>query len=77
MPSPKGSSSLGTSITKSKLSPKLAAAKDTSPRKNRDRVARPSRGACLSERRECSPQRQLPPGHFDDGRETLSQTGGG
>ena len=45
---PKGSSPRGTSITESKLSPKLAAAKETLPGKNRDRVTRPSRGACLS-----------------------------
>ena len=57
--------------------PKLAAARDTSPRKNRDKVTRPSRGACLPGDKDRSPHRQLPLGHFDDGRETLPQTGGG
>ena len=41
---PKGSSLLGTSMTEGKLPPKLTAARDTSPRKNRDRVTRPSTG---------------------------------
>ena len=68
---PKGSSPRGTSITESKLSPKLAAAKETLPGKNRDRVTRPSRGTCLSERRGYSPQRQLLSWHFHHRIEAL------